>query len=197
MRELVAQHPPLVSRSQGVCHAVHLRAALGAHARNVRINRVIAVLDPGGAQLSMLRLARAQAVFGVETRLLAGDATPQGIALARHYGFEADVFALHDEIGHSARQWTPDPEFASWLGERMEHVDLVHAHLFGAWWAAATSTPRGMPVIASEHDSLSWPLGDYSAAAAGAAARIDRFFVHGQDRLASAESWASSRRDCT
>jgi len=147
----------------------------------VRINRVIAVLDPGGAQLSMLRLARAQSVLGVETRLLAGDATPQGIALARHYGFEADVVSMHDEIGHSARQWTPDNAFADWLADRMDHIDLVHAHLFGAWWAAARSTPRHVPVIASEHDRLTWPLGDHSVAAAAAAARIDRFFVHGQD----------------
>ncbi|MDT5106267.1 MAG: hypothetical protein QOI25_3780, partial [Mycobacterium sp.] len=76
-------------------------------------------------------------MLGIQTRLLAGDATPQGIALARHYGFEADVFQVHDEIGHSARQWTPDIEFATWLGERMDSVDLIHAHMFGAWWAAA------------------------------------------------------------
>jgi glycosyltransferase involved in cell wall biosynthesis len=137
------------------------------------------VLEPGGAQLSLLRLARAQAVLGIETRLLAGDATPQGIALARHYGFEADVFQLHDEIGHSARQWTPDIGFARWLGDRMDSVDLVHAHMFGAWWAATRSTPSGVPVIASEHNRLTWPLGDHSADAATAASRVERFFVHG------------------
>lgn len=147
----------------------------------MRINRVIGVLEPGGAQLSLLRLARAQAVLGIETRLLAGDATLQGIALARHYGFAADVFQLHDEIGHSARQWTPDPEFARWLGDRMDSVDLVHAHMFGAWWAATRCTPRGVPLIASEHNSLTWPLGDYSKDAAAAAPRVDRFFVHGPD----------------
>jgi glycosyltransferase involved in cell wall biosynthesis len=148
----------------------------------MRIHRVIGVLEPGSAQLSLLRLARAQAVLGVETRLLAGDATPQGVALARHYGFEADVFSLHDEIGHAARQWTPDPAFARWLGDRMHAVDLVHAHMFGAWWAATRSTPSNVPVIASEHNNLTtWPMGDYSAAASAAAPHIDRFFVHGAD----------------
>jgi glycosyltransferase involved in cell wall biosynthesis len=162
-----------------VQRAVHQPFLLAAHAAKVRIHRVIGVLEPGGAQLSMLRLARAQAVLGIETRLLAGDATPQGIALARHYGFEADVFQVHDEIGHSARQWTPDTQFATWLGERMDSVDLVHAHMFGAWWAAARSTPTRVPVIASEHNSLNWPLGDYSLDATAASARVERFFVHG------------------
>ena len=149
---------------------------------------MIGVLEPGGAQLSMLRLARAQTVLGLETRLLAGDATPQGIALARHYGFEPEVLQVHDEIGHSTRQWTPDVVFARWLGERMVAVDLVHAHMFGAWWAAARSAPRGVPLIASEHDSLTWPLGDYSRSAAAAASRVDRFFVHSPDRQAFADN---------
>jgi glycosyltransferase involved in cell wall biosynthesis len=150
----------------------------------VRIHRVIGVLEPGGAQLSMLRLARAQAALGVDTRLLVGDATPQGIALARQFGFEPDAFQVHTEIGHSARQWTPDADFARWLGDRMESVDLVHAHMFGAWWAATRSAPPGVPVIASEHNGLTWPLGDYSHDAAAAAARVDRFFAHGPDARA-------------
>jgi glycosyltransferase involved in cell wall biosynthesis len=36
-----------------------------------------------------------------------------------------------------------------------------------------------VPVIASEHNSLSWPLGDYSVDATAAASQIARFFVHG------------------
>lgn len=147
----------------------------------MRIHRVIGVLEPGGAQLSMLRLARAQAALGIETRLLAGDATPQGITLARQFGFEPDVLQVHTEIVHSVRQWTADPVFARWLGDRMESVDLVHAHTFGAWWAAARSAPKGVPVIASEHSGLTWPLGDFSHSAAAAGSRVDRFFVHGPD----------------
>jgi glycosyltransferase involved in cell wall biosynthesis len=150
----------------------------------MRIHRVIGVLEPGGAQLSLLRLARAQTVLGVETRLLAGDATPQGVALARQFGFEPDVLQLHTEVCHSTRQWTPDPLFARWLGERLESADLVHAHMFGAWWAAACGAPRGVPVIASEHNGMTWPLGDHRVSAAGAAGHVDRFFVHGPDARA-------------
>jgi glycosyltransferase involved in cell wall biosynthesis len=142
------------------------------------------VLEPGGAQLSMLRLARAQGALGIETRLLAGDATPQGITLARQFGFEPDVLQVHTEIRHSPRQWTPDPVFAQWLGERMESVDLVHAHMFGAWWAATRGAPRGVPVVASEHNGLTWPLGDYGHSAAAASPRVDRFFAHGPDARA-------------
>ncbi len=147
----------------------------------MRISRVIGVLEPGGAQLSLLRLARAQTALGVETRLYAGDATPQGVALARHYGFEPEVLQLHDEIGHSARQWTPDPVFARWLGDRLQSPDLVHAHMFGAWWAATRRLPRHAPVVASEHNALTWPLGDHRHAAADAADRVSRFFVHSPD----------------
>lgn len=113
--------------------------------------------------------------------MLAGDATPQGVALARHFGFEADVLRLHDEIGSSTRQWTPDPLFARWLAERLDAADLVHAHMFGAWWAAALSAPRDVPVVASEHNALTWPLGDYAWCTVDALARVDRFFVHGPD----------------
>jgi glycosyltransferase involved in cell wall biosynthesis len=172
-------HPSLVCWPLAGQVCVHCDVALGAHAERVRINRVIGVLEPGGAQLSMLRLARAQAVFGVETRLLAGDATPQGVALAEQFGFEPDVLQMHTEIGHSRRQWTPDPVFAHWLAERMTAVDLVHAHMFGAWWAATRSAPMRVPVIASEHNGLTWPLGDFGHSAALAGSRVDRFFSHG------------------
>jgi glycosyltransferase involved in cell wall biosynthesis len=145
----------------------------------VLVARVIAVLEPGGALLSLLRLARAQSALGVRTRLLAGDATPQGVALARHFGFEPDVLQLHDEIGQSSRQWTPDPFFAAWLGDRLSSADVVHAHMFGAWWAATISAPRGVPMVASEHNALTWPQGDHRETAAAASRDVDRFFVHG------------------
>ncbi|MDQ1626386.1 MAG: hypothetical protein QOI54_130 [Actinomycetota bacterium] len=142
------------------------------------------MLEPGGAQLSMLRLARAQVGLGVETRLLAGDATPQGVALAHQFGFDPHVLRLHDEVRCSRRQWTPDPGFAAWLGTRLGSADLVHAHMFGAWWAATRGTPPDVPVVASEHNSLTWPLGDHRDAAAEAAWRVDQFFVHGPDASA-------------
>ncbi len=145
----------------------------------MRITRVLGVLEPGGAQLSALRLARAQVALGVETRLVAGDATTQGVALARHFGFDPAVLHLHDQIDHAARQWTPDDEFSRWLEPLVQSTDLVHAHMFGAWWAAARSAPAGVPVVASEHNSINWPLGDHSWSAAEASSRIAAFFVHG------------------
>jgi glycosyltransferase involved in cell wall biosynthesis len=145
----------------------------------VRIVRVLGVLEPGGAQLSVLRLARAQTALGVTTRLLAGDATPQGIALARHFGFEVDALHVYDDIVDSPRQWSPDPLFARWLAGHVGGADLVHAHMFGAWWAASRAVPPGLPLVASEHNALSWPLGDHTGAAADASGRVDQFFVHG------------------
>ena len=153
----------------------------------MRVARVIGVLEPGGAQLSALRLARAQADLGVETRLFAGDATPQGLALAQHFGFEAEALQVHDEIGHSARQWTPDPVFADWLQVRLADADLVHAHMFGAWWAAAATLALGVPLIGSEHNAMTWPLGQHRKAAVEAAPRLDRLFVHGPGPLAFAD----------
>ena len=143
--------------------------------------RVIGVLEPGGAQLSALRLARAQTALGVRTTLVAGDATPQGVALARHYGFEVAAFAVHDQVSDAPRQWTPDPAFADWLRPLLHGCDLVHAHMFGAWWAAAVSAPPGVPVIASEHNAIRWPLGDHTREAMRAADRVDLFFVHGPE----------------
>ena len=145
----------------------------------MRITRILGVLEPGGAQLSALRLARAQAALGVETRLLAGDATLPGVALARHFGFDVDALRLHDEIGHSPRQWTIDEQFARWIQPRLESTDLVHAHMFGAWCAAARVVPPDVPLVASEHNTLTWPLGDHAKAGRRISARVDRFFVHG------------------
>jgi glycosyltransferase involved in cell wall biosynthesis len=166
--------------------AVHRSFASAAHIPGVRITRIIGVLEPGGAQLSLLRLAQAQAALGVRTRLLAGDATPQGVALAQRFGLDPDVLQLHDQIDQSVRQWTPDPLFARWLAARIGQPDLVHAHMFGAWWAASVAAPAGLPVVASEHNELTWPLGDHRAAAAAAAARLQRFYFHGPDPVAFA-----------
>src|SRR5262245_51868556 len=103
----------------------------------VRVIRIMGVLEQGGAQLSMLRLARAQFALGVQTALIAGDATRAGIELARSYGFEPDAYVTHESIEVSPRQWCLDPGFARWLGPRLQDCDLVHAHMVGAWWAAA------------------------------------------------------------
>jgi glycosyltransferase involved in cell wall biosynthesis len=144
----------------------------------LRVVRIIGVLEPGGAQLSALRLSRALAAFGIESSvLLAGDATEPGIALARRYGVTVEVFAT----GEPGRlQWTPHEGFAEWLRPRLAGADLVHAHMFGAWWAAAAaSTGTDVPLVASEHNAMSWPYGDHSMAARTAARRLTAFYAHG------------------
>jgi glycosyltransferase involved in cell wall biosynthesis len=138
------------------------------------VARVVAKLDRGGAQLSLLRVARSLERRGVRTRLLAGFASDAGVALAREHGFEPEVFG---EAGNL--QWVPDDGFAAWLEPRLEGADVVHAHMFGAWWAAAQVAAEGQPLVASEHNAYSWPGEDLSWALADALPRVDRFFAHG------------------
>ena len=148
----------------------------------LRIVRVIAKLEPGGAQLGSFRLSRALRRYGVESRILAGDAWPDGLALARELGLEVESLAERAS-GESAvpdLQWTPSETFAAWLAPRLQDADLVHAHMFGAWWAAAQAVPDGTPLVASEHNALSWPAGAArEREARQALARVDLFFAHG------------------
>jgi glycosyltransferase involved in cell wall biosynthesis len=141
----------------------------------VEVVRVIGTLEPGGAQLSALRLSLALRQHGIFTRcLLAGEATTTGLNLARRFGIPAHVFCEPDGL-----QWRPSTAFAAWLADRLADADLVHAHMFGAWWAAAQVVPDGVPLVASEHNVMTWPYGDYSVAASQAASRVDSFFAHG------------------
>jgi glycosyltransferase involved in cell wall biosynthesis len=148
----------------------------------VEILRVIGMLEPGGAQLSALRLSTALRDHGIESRIVAGDATPAGLEMARAHGFEVEHFSEVRDL-----QWEACPEFAEWLGERFEGADLVHGHMFGAWWAAARAAPPDMPVVASEHNALAWPRGARDADAAAVAGRIARFFAHGP----ASRAWAA------
>ncbi len=138
------------------------------------VARVIAKLEPGGAQLSALRLTRALERHGIGCRFIAGDATPAGLRLARAHGIEVESFA--DGLG---LQWTPSEAFADWLAPRLRGADLVHAHMFGAWWAAASVLGDRVPLIASEHNAFSWPGSPHAGAAREALRRVDRFFAHG------------------
>ena len=79
----------------------------------MRVMRIVGVLEPGGAQLSALRLSRALAGFGIDSSmLLAGDATAAGIGVARRYGVSIDAFCPGE---HRRLQWTPDDAFVDWL----------------------------------------------------------------------------------
>jgi hypothetical protein len=128
----------------------------------MRVVRVLGVLEPGGAQLSALLLSAALRRHGVATVLLAGDATPSGVALAARYGFDADVFRVGKLANPHSLQWTPEPAFADWLRLRLLPADLVHAHMVGAWWAAARAVPPQVPLVASEHNQMSWPGADHT-----------------------------------
>jgi glycosyltransferase involved in cell wall biosynthesis len=143
--------------------------------------RVVAKLELGGAQLSLLRVARALAQRGHETQLLAGNATLAGVRLARAHGIEVTVMGSEMDL-----QWHCDPGFARWLTPRLADADVVHAHMLGAWWAAAQAVPEGVPLIASEHNGYAWRGATPWAAMAEAAGRVDRFYAHGPGARAGA-----------
>lgn len=137
------------------------------------VARVIAKLEPGGAQLSVLRIARAFAARGHRTRLLVGFATDEGVALAREHGVEPEFMDAEEDL-----QWRCDPAFAAWLEPRLAGADVVHAHMLGAWWAAGHAVALGVPFAASEHNDLAWPAEPQWAEMAEVADRIDRFYAH-------------------
>lgn len=154
----------------------------------MRLVRVLGTLEPGGAQLSTLRLSAALSRYGIVTTMLAGDATPPGIALAARYGLPAEAYRVADAIPVRSLQWTPSDEFAEWLAPRLAQADLVHGHMVGAWWAAARAAPAGAALAGSEHNQLSWPGEDYTPQAAAAARRLGLFFTHGP----AARAWAAA-----
>ena len=137
--------------------------------------------------MSALRLSVALRGHGIATTLVAGDATPAGLALAARYGLPADVLRVAEVLPADSLQWTPAAEFAGWLGPRLARADLVHAHMVGAWWAAAQVLSAGVPLVASEHNQMSWPSVDHTPQARDAARRVDVFFAHGP----SAHAWAA------
>jgi glycosyltransferase involved in cell wall biosynthesis len=140
----------------------------------VNVARVIAKLEPGGAQLSMLRVMAELRGRDIASPLLCGWASPAGIELARLHGAEPEIWGDGGDL-----QWVPEPRFAAWLGPRLAAADVVHAHMFGAWWAAARVAPAGTPLVASEHNQYRWPAGPQSAEMREALDRVDVFFAHG------------------
>jgi len=143
--------------------------------RPLRVARVIGILEPGGAQLSAFRLSRALRAHDIEDVVfLAGDASPEGHALARAHGFAVESFG-----GRLGLQWEPSPAFAAWLAPRLARADLVHAHMFGAWWAAAQVLDPAIPLVASEHNTLTWPGAHHAREMRAALPRVDLLFAHG------------------
>jgi len=147
----------------------------------VIVTRVVAKLELGGAQLSLLRVARALAGRGHLTRLFAGNATSAGVQIARAHGVEVEVMGSAADL-----QWDCDPGFAAWLRPRLASAYVVHAHMLGGWWAAARSVPEGVPLVASEHNGYAWWGEPPWAAMAEVAERVNRFYAHGPGARAGA-----------
>jgi glycosyltransferase involved in cell wall biosynthesis len=139
------------------------------------VARVIAKFEPGGAQLGAIRLTRALEARGVAPRLLVGDATLEGLRLLRDAGLEFECWGGDgDDL-----QYACSEPFAAWLRPRLAGADLVHAHMFGGWWAASEATAPGVPLIASEHNAIRWPETPRLAQLRRALARVDAYFAHG------------------
>jgi glycosyltransferase involved in cell wall biosynthesis len=139
------------------------------------IARVIARLELGGTQLGALRLSEALRTHGMETRLLAGEATPECRALFERAGIEVEVWPDSEED----MQYACSRAFAQWLRPRIADADLVHAHMFGGWWAVSEAAGPDLPVAASEHNALQWPSKPRIAEMRRALRRVDAFFAHG------------------
>jgi glycosyltransferase involved in cell wall biosynthesis len=141
----------------------------------VRLTRVIAKLEPGGAQLGVLRITAALRRLGIRTRVIAGCATREGRRQFAAAGLAPEVWPDGDpSLQHDCRL-----EFAEWLQPRLDGADLVHAHMFGAWSAAAHAVAPGTPLVASEHNALRWPADPPERELRAALLRVDLLFAHG------------------
>jgi glycosyltransferase involved in cell wall biosynthesis len=138
------------------------------------VTRVLAKLEPGGAQLSALRVVRGLEQHGISSRVLVGWASPEGLALAARMGVPVEVYGAGGD-----QQWQADPRFARWLEPRLRDAALVHAHMFGGWWAASQAIPGDVPLVASEHNALTWPTGEPPNALRHGLQRVDRVYAHG------------------
>jgi glycosyltransferase involved in cell wall biosynthesis len=138
------------------------------------VTGVVSLVEQGGAQLGMLHVARALRELGYETRMIGGHATEGGVALFAAHGFPADVMGDAPDLQYACR-----PEYADWLRPRLREAGLVHAHMFGSWWAAARVIPNGVPLVASEHNAIVWPGEPQDDEMREALERVDVFLAHG------------------
>ncbi len=138
------------------------------------ITRVIAKLEPGGAQLGALNLTLALRDLGIESRILAGHSTPEGMGLFAEHGVQVESFSCPRDL-----QYECSHEFADWLAPRLARAELVHGQMFGAWWAAANALPGSAPLVGSEHNAVRWPGPPRVEEMRAALKRIDLFFATG------------------
>src|SRR5207247_6957689 len=124
-----------------------------------------------GAQLSALRKALALREHGIDSHVIAAEGTAPGIGLFVARGIGVEVWGRCSGMQYACRA-----DFADWLRPRLARAELVHAHMFGAWWAAARAAPLGVPLAATEHNALQWPG---RAEMREALRRVDLFYAHG------------------
>src|SRR3954468_21891868 len=113
----------------------------------MRLTRVIARLEPGGEQLGILRITAPLRELGFETRLVAAHASRDARRPFAAAGFPIEVWRSGDE--RVLRE--PRAAFADWLAPRVKDAHVVHAHGFGAWWAAARAIGDDAALVASEY----------------------------------------------
>ena len=138
------------------------------------VTRVIARHELGGTQLGVLRLTDALARRGIETRVLAGEATSEAARLYEQAGIPLEVWGREPGMQYACSQG-----FADWLRPGLIGSDLVHGHMFGGWWAAAAAAGPDVPLVASEHNALQWPGSPRLTEMREALRRVDAFFAHG------------------
>jgi glycosyltransferase involved in cell wall biosynthesis len=140
----------------------------------MRLARVVGVVEPGGAQLAVLRLTSALRRRGIESAVYAGATTAAGGALFARHGVGLETWG-----GERDLQYGASDGFADWLAPRIADADVVHAHMFGAWWAAARCVRSGVALVGSEHNAVRWPGEPLLDAMRDALGRMDLFFACG------------------
>src|SRR3954447_9610672 len=141
----------------------------------MRLTRVIGKLEPGGTQLGVLRIVAPLRRLGIETRVLAGHATREGRRLFAAAGGVPEGWSR----GDARIQYEPRPAFADWLAPRLAGSDVVHAHMFGAWWAAAHAIGTATPLAARAHKRVRRQGEPRLAEMRSALACVDLLFAHG------------------
>jgi glycosyltransferase involved in cell wall biosynthesis len=142
--------------------------------------RVLGKLEPGGAQLALLRVSRElERRHGVRTTLVVGHATQDGLRLARQHDVQTIAYRTGFAV-HPVRnlQWEQSRRFAAWLADKLDGADLVHAHMVGAWWAVAQVIHPWTPFVATEHNEVNWSKRRIRSLQS-AVGRIDRFYAMG------------------
>jgi glycosyltransferase involved in cell wall biosynthesis len=146
----------------------------GTNHSEMLVTRIIAKVEPGGAQLGVIRLIRALQGLGVGSRLIVGQATPEGRRLLACSRLNFELWG-----GGGDLQYDCSERFAAWVRPRLAGAELVHGHMFGAWWAASKVIEDGIPLLASEHNAIRWPGSPRREEMRQALARVDACFAHG------------------